>query len=190
MTVGFIGEENHRPSASHWQTPGYNGYANWLLLMAGTWFKGIFTTKRHHLSFVEETWFGWIVWTSTGTSVGDSYVNKWIWAVTCNTFFSQLCVSFLSRKCKKKKLDIAHVHIFHTLPSIQFTLWNTAPILWMLGSIHITVKDVFTITPSVTNQTGSCGACSLRQSMWSMHKNFAGMEMTRKYRIVLVRSSK
>ena len=45
--------------------------------------------------------------------VGNRYVNKWLWTVTCNTIFSQLGVSFQARKCKK--LDNAYFPRF--LPS-------------------------------------------------------------------------
>jgi hypothetical protein len=57
-------------------------------------------------------------------------------------------------------------------------------------SYDITVKDVlFTITSSVTNQTGGCGACSLLQSTWSINENtriFAGIVMTRKHCIGVI----
>ena len=55
--------------------------------------------------------------------------------------------------------------------------------------IHITVKNVLlTITSSVTNQTGSCVTCSLRQSTWSINENtgvFARMETTRTHHIMV-----
>jgi hypothetical protein len=55
--------------------------------------------------------------------------------------------------------------------------------------IHITVKNVLlTITSSVTNQTGSCGTCSLRQSTWSINENtgvFARVETTRTHHIMV-----
>jgi hypothetical protein len=99
-------------------------------------------------------------------------------------YFLNLGFLFCPGNVKKKP----HVFIFPTLPAIRFTRRDTSPILWRLGPLHITVKDVFlfTITSSVTNQTGNCGACSLRQSTPSMDGNtgvFAVMAMTRKHRI-------
>jgi hypothetical protein len=59
----------------------------------------------------------------------------------------------------------------------------------LMGLSIFTVNDVvFTFTSGVATQTGSNDACSLRQITWSINEKTgvsAGMEMTRKYRIIL-----
>ena len=63
------------------------------------------------------------MWTSTGTSVGDRYVIKWLWTVTCNcnTIFSQLGTQelvtiFLSLDYSKKNQSSRGIQKIVTSP--------------------------------------------------------------------------
>jgi hypothetical protein len=68
----------------------------------------------------------------------------------------------IASNCTKKTTEM--LYLLPTLPSIRFTLSNTAPVLMGLMGLSIfTVNDVvFTFTSGVATQTGSNDACSLR----------------------------
>jgi hypothetical protein len=83
-------------------------------------------------------------------------------------FFLNLGFLFCPGNVKTRHRSV--MYAYFPLPSDLH--WGTAPILWRLGPIRITVKDLlFTITSSVTNQPGGYVVCSLRQTTWSINKN-------------------
>ena len=121
------------------------------------------------------------MWTSTGTSVGDLHqqitMNSHMW-----NFFLNLGFFF----CPGNVKELLH-HWCTYISHASFHLIYTGAQHQSFKGLGLSIwlkDDLFTIGSSVTNETGSCVACSLRQSMWSIKENtgvFTGMEMTTKH---------
>jgi hypothetical protein len=129
--------ENPRPAASHWQTPGYNGYLQQ---------RGITCHLYRKADLVKLCELAQDLQLEIVTSTND-YDQSHV-----TLFFLNFAFLFCPGNVKKNSTSLMYPDIFPTLPYIWFTLWNTASILWMLGSIHITMKNVLiTITSNITN---------------------------------------
>ena len=95
-----------------------------------------------------------------------------------------LNLGFLFRPGNVKNLT---THISHaSCHPIYMVEHSTTPLKACAYLCYCERGFIYNITSNVTNQTGSCAACSVRQSTWSVNENtgvLTGIAMIRKHRI-------